>query len=225
MIFWAQIYSVPVLKQLIDDATTEAAEDDFLVTMSAQSKCRAEEEFLQKEKEKKSGAIPSFLSSDPSDKFEVWIQNLDDGLFGRAKQTLTREQKRKNRQAYWEDKSQNDDCDEPPIGDTKATKSIDRSDEEQIAKHALDISAEEMRILQDTDTILDAVREAVIIQSTTSVWKWGDGSLEGADWRGIVRKSQPWTHAEGYDPQRLCSTDQDGMTGMGSMQALEGSIR
>ena len=134
----------------------------FLVTARAQSKHRAEEEHLQKEKEKRSGPIPSSLDNDPSDKFEVWIQNLDNGLYegGRAKQTLTREQKRKNRQAHWEDKSQSDNSDAPPIGDTDATESDHKSDEEQIAKHALDVSAEEMRTLQSTDTTLDAVREA-----------------------------------------------------------------
>ena len=106
----------------------------FLVTTPAQSKCRAEKEHLQKEKEKKSGAIPSSLGNDPSDKFEVWIQNLDNGIFEgvRAKRTLTREQKRKNRQAHWEDKSQNDDSDAPPMGDTDATESDDKSDKEQI---------------------------------------------------------------------------------------------
>ena len=92
------------------------------------------EEHLQKEKEKKSGAIPFSLGNDPSDKFKVWIQNLDNGIFEgvRTKRTLTREQKRKNRQAHWEDKSQNDDCDAPPMGDTDATELDDKSDKEQI---------------------------------------------------------------------------------------------
>ena len=48
----------------------------------------------------------------------------------------------------------------PSIGDTDATESEDNSDKVQIAKHALDVSAEEMRTLQSTDTTLDAVREA-----------------------------------------------------------------
>ena len=78
---------VPVLKQLIDEATAETAEEDFLVTTRAQSKRRTEEERLQQEKEKKSGATPSNLNSDSSDKFEAWIQDLDNGLFegGRVK--------------------------------------------------------------------------------------------------------------------------------------------
>ena len=107
----------------------------FLVTARAQSKHRAKEEHLQKEKEKRSGPIPSSLDNDPSDKFEVWIQNLDNGLFegGRTKRSLTREQKRKNRQAHWEDKSQNDNSDAPSIGDTDATESEDDSDEVWIA--------------------------------------------------------------------------------------------
>ena len=77
-----------------------------------------------------------------------------------TKRTLTREQKRKNKQAHWEDKSQNDNSDAPPIGDTDAMESDDESDEEWIAKHALDVSAEEIRTLQSTDTTLDAIREA-----------------------------------------------------------------
>ena len=72
---------VPVLKQLIDEATAETVEESFLVTTCAQSKCRAREEQLQQEKEKKSGVTPSSLDSESTDKFESWIQDLDNDLF------------------------------------------------------------------------------------------------------------------------------------------------
>ena len=85
---------VPVLKQLIDEATAGAPEEDFLVTIRAQSKRRAEEERSQQEKERKSGAIPSSLDSD---NFEAWIQDLDSDMFegGRDKRILTRGQKKR----------------------------------------------------------------------------------------------------------------------------------
>ena len=151
---------VPVLKQLIDEATAETVEEGFLVTTRAQSKRRAQEEQLQQEKEKKSGTTPSSLDSESTDKFESWIQDLDDDLFegGRVKRLLTRGQKRKIRQACWEDKTQTSDA--SAMDATDIPEPDNKGSEDHIPKHALDISADELRTLQATDTTLDAIREA-----------------------------------------------------------------
>ena len=151
---------VPVLKQLIDEATAETVEEGFLVTTRVQSKRRAQEEQFQQEKEKKSGATPSSLDSESSDKFKSWIQDLDHNLFegGLVKRLLMRGQKRKNRQACWKDKTQTDDA--STMDATDIPKPDNGESEDHILKHALDISADELRTLQATDMTLDAIREA-----------------------------------------------------------------
>ena len=151
---------VTKLLQVQTEAMTEAGRG-FFVTTRAQSKRRAQEEQFQQEKEKMSGVTPSSLDSEPSDKFESWIKDLDSDLFegGRVKRILTRGQKRKNRQARWEDKIQTSDA---PTTDAagNVSKSDDDESEDYLPKHALDISADELKTLQATDTTLDAIREA-----------------------------------------------------------------
>ena len=160
---------VPELADLLDgeflgtQANQQQGDKALLVTTRAKAKQQQEAEVLQQQRELESGVRPNTLDEykdgevvsvdEESVKGTVvdldgeeegsWMDQFDEELFqpGREKTKLSRREKRQNRLKY--------NPKEMPLGQGSTT-----------TPHALDISAEELKVLQSTDPTLDTVRKA-----------------------------------------------------------------
>ena len=132
---------VPELPELL---CTASSADVMSVMTRAQRRQMLTEEMDTYQKEQKSGATSAGV-----DKVDGWMSSLDDDLFGggRTRTRQSRAQKRAERHAYAKDMAESDD---PALADVQ-------SEEDS---HPLDISAEQLRTLQSTDSTLEAIRRA-----------------------------------------------------------------
>ena len=121
--------------------------EEALVVTRARARQQSEEEKELRMKDANSGVQPHDLDSTVSEDEDgdnrrsvKDLPQLDDDLFmgGREKKRLTKQQKRENKKKY---STNNTEPEEPKL-------------------HHLDISAEELKILQETDPTLKEVREA-----------------------------------------------------------------
>ena len=137
---------VPELKQLITEGTEPA--DALAVTTRGQARKHSQEDQAQELREQVAGATPTDLEEP---QVEPWWQTFDDELFegGRTKRNLTRSQKRQGRRSHWEDRNPTEEILEHPVGEDSS-----------LPAHTLDISAEELKVLQSADPTLDAIRKA-----------------------------------------------------------------
>ena len=146
---------VPEFFDLLNDVSYQEIKtgDALAVVTRAQRRQQSNEEEQLQRKEKESGALASTVQ----DEEMQWMQTYGDDLFepGRDKVKQTRSQKREGRRAYAEceavDKEQDDQ------------QEVERSS--SVAMHPLNISAGELKTLQETDTTLEAVRKAVAEKS------------------------------------------------------------
>ena len=114
-------------------------------TTRSQAKKQMEQELDLQQKDELSGAKLTSLGA-TCDAEEEPFQNLDDELFGTSREKVyqTRSKKRHDRHKHWE-----------PVQEPEAEQL-----EEELMPQAMDIATGEMKILQESDTSLDAVREA-----------------------------------------------------------------
>ena len=150
---------VPILPKLLGEnfktAEYQKIADALVVTRAQARKEWADEEARQR-KELECGVQPTAVTEEATEETEEestqgeldWMQDLDDELIinGRDKVKLTRSQKRENKRQY-QDKGGNED---------------------EIPKHALDISAEGLKTLQETDTTLETARAAAEGEPSTA---------------------------------------------------------
>ena len=166
---------VPELADLLDgeffatQTNQLQADEALMVTTRAKAKQQQDAEVLRQQSELQSGVKPKALgvhmdsggasTDEESAKWTVvdqgnqesldgeeensWMDQFDEELFqpGREKTKLSRREKRQNRLKH--------NPKETPLGLGNTT-----------TPHALDISAEELKVLQSTDSTLDAVRKA-----------------------------------------------------------------
>ena len=151
---------VPLLRKLLTQETDHPPQrkivDALVVTRAGARKEREEEENMQK-KQQESGAQPTSVDGiDESEREEQveedqlpeWTKELGEELFqgGRERKKLTLSQKRENREKYRQNENAGD----------------------QTPKHVLDISAQELKVLQETDATLGAVQAAAEGQPSTA---------------------------------------------------------
>ncbi|KAL5489194.1 hypothetical protein EMCRGX_G018260 [Ephydatia muelleri] len=139
---------VPELGMLLSQASERA--EVFMATTRAQAKKEAKAERDSLVKELRSGVRPNpILLDEPQE--ETWNlgEELDDTIFhgGREKLVQSRSQKREGRRIH-----RAKVCSDPPV----------------CMQNTQDISAEELRILQETDPTLGVVRKAVDKKESTS---------------------------------------------------------
>ena len=140
---------VPELGMLLSQASERA--EVFMATTRAQAKKEAKAERDSLVKELRSGVRPNpILLDEPQE--ETWNlgEELDDTIFhgGREKLVQSRSQKREGRRIH-----RAKVCSDPPV----------------CMQNTQDISAEELRILQETDPTLGVVRKAVNKESRNRV--------------------------------------------------------
>ena len=133
---------VPELGKLlgVDLGHSEA----LAVTTRAQAKQREEQEKDLQQRDLRSEASVTGID-EPSLAGSEWLNTFDEELFegGRERTRPSRSQKRAERQKHWEPTAVEEERDTP----------LD------ISRHALDISAGELKSLQEKDASLDAVRK------------------------------------------------------------------
>eukprot|EP00731_Ephydatia_muelleri_P013583 Em0007g893a len=139
---------VPELGMLLSQASERAGV--FMATTRAQAKKEAKAERDSLVKELRSGVRPNpILLDEPQE--ETWNlgEELDDTIFhgGREKLVQSRSQKREGRRIH-----RAKVCSDPPV----------------CMQNTQDISAEELRILQETDPTLGVLRKAVDKKESTS---------------------------------------------------------
>ena len=150
---------VPQLPELLSGELlgSETKIENALVVTRARARQQLEEAAEQQLREQRSGVQPTTLdrigvTTEPEEvttvqgnqeeetDIPVELRELDEELFegGQERKKLTRNQKRENRKQYTPKNSE----DQPPT------------------RHTLDITAEELKTLQESDTTLEAIRKA-----------------------------------------------------------------
>ena len=132
---------VPELTHLLGETALGKAQVDAMVVMTrARARQQREEESVIAEKEAESGVLPSSVESTGEDSEEEIIKlgnSFDNDIFvpGKEKVKLTRGDKRKLHQKYWE------------------------RNEEKLDKHVLELSAATLKELQEQDESLLSIRK------------------------------------------------------------------
>ena len=163
---------VPQLVDLLAGEMQEVVTTDAMVVTRARARQQQEEEAEQQSKERQSEVQPHALLEENDDKpedisvlenraenekrieedsrVEDWMVRIDEELFagGRTRRKLTRSQKRVNKEQY---------------RDTQR-ESVDGED----SNHPLDISAEDLKVLQETDSSLESIRKAADGHASTA---------------------------------------------------------
>ena len=134
---------IPELGKLLVVGTEQA--EALAVITHSQRKRKEAEKLVLSQKDQGLGATVSVISEQSIPVLE-WMQALDEGLVegGRERVRLTRSQKRKARRQLWVSEV------EEPLPDQP---------EEASPHHPLDVPANQMLTLQETDTTLDSARE------------------------------------------------------------------
>ena len=167
---------VPQLVNLLAGEMPQASTADAMVVTRARARQQQEEEAEQQDKNRQSGVQPHVLWEESDDKLEDisvmenksgkkkeseedsyiedWMVRIDEELFsgGQTRRKLTRSQKRANKKQYSE---QYRDGQRKPVhgGDSN---------------HPLDISAEDLKVLQETDPSLESIRKAADGHASTA---------------------------------------------------------
>ena len=132
---------VPELTHLLGETALGKTQVDAMVVMTrARARQQREEESVIAEKEAESGVLPSSVESTGEDSEEEMMNlsnSFDNDIFvpGKEKVKLTRGDKRKLRQQYWE------------------------QDEEKSDKHVLALSAATLKELQEQDKLLLSIHK------------------------------------------------------------------
>ena len=162
---------VPELPGLLTEELLRAESKIENVVTRARARQQLEEEAEQQLREQRSGVQPTTLdrigvtpepevvttiqgNQEEETDIPVELRELDEELFegGQERKKLTRNQKRENRKQYTPKKSE----DQPPT------------------RHTLNITAEELKTLQESDTTVEAIRKAADgSPSTASVGRDG----------------------------------------------------
>ena len=146
MLLGTDVPQLPDLLQGKMESTAGPKIVSALVVTRAGARRQREEEEEAVSREQRSEVRPTSLeeiheqeSEDKELELE-WIKDMDEDLFhgGREKMRLTRSQKRMNKKKYQKDEGQ----------------------EKEIPKHPLEFSLDELKVLQEADTTLEAIRKA-----------------------------------------------------------------
>ena len=134
---------VPEFDMLLGQNIVKHAEATA-VTTCAQEKMRAEQEQDLQERDLRAGASVTGIA-EPSLVGPEWMGTFDDELFegGRVRVRLSRSQKRASRWRHWEPTPEEVEAEHSPL---------------EITPHAVDITAGQLRVLQEADACLDAAR-------------------------------------------------------------------
>lgn len=150
-----------LVEMLQVDGKEKVAGAFAVTTRAAEKKGRAEEAERQR-REKASGVQPTPLG----DELPTWMSEIDEEVYGKSKEKerKTRKEKRdeRKRQGQLEVNLEvigNDSSGEE--SETEAEKGVDGEG----VRHALDVSAEELKGWQASDESLMDVREAWVLQS------------------------------------------------------------
>ena len=165
---------IPELPELLQSDRSKKSEVAFAVTTRAAGKKQKKEAEMHHRRQKICGVQPSAIdlhpctSTDATDERENssgWMSELDEELFsgGRTRVKLTRREKRAERKRRMEL--------ETVIGEDVRDDSDEEEDrngrEDSDDRHELDISSEELKVLQATDSTLGKVRSAAKIREST----------------------------------------------------------
>ena len=135
---------VPELGMLLGQDIGKHAEA-MAVTTRAQAKQQAEQEADLQERDARSGASVTGIA-EPSLVGPEWMDTFDDDLFegGRVRVRPSRSQKRAARRRHWEQTPEEVEAEHGPL---------------KIMPHAVDITAGQLRVLQEADASLDEARK------------------------------------------------------------------
>ena len=162
---------IPELPELLQSDRSKKSEVAFAVTTRAAGKKQKKEAEMHHRRQKICGVQPSAIdlhpctSTDATDERENLSGELDEELFsgGRTRVKLTRREKRAERKRKMEL--------ETVIGEDGRDDTDEEEDrngrEDSDDRHELDISSEELKVLQATDSTLGKVRSAAKTREST----------------------------------------------------------
>ena len=151
---------VPHLYELLEGDRSKTTEDVFAVTTRAAEKKRRAAAENYHRKEEACGVRPNVIVDD-NDSADVpaWMSDLDGSLFSGGKERVKKS--RKEKRAEKERRTQL----QSRIEEDK--EEYECEDQDEFQKHELDISSEELKVLQHLDPTLGEIRVAVKTREST----------------------------------------------------------